>query len=292
MSQNELPSGVGLTAITIAIERRVETERPDRMFRDDLAAAFCAAATKASASAETSAFTRLTLSDLVPMMRGYMALRTRYFDDAVLDACNAGCRQVVILAAGLDARAFRLPLPEGVRVFELDVPEVLAFKKRVVDEAGARPTCDRREVAVDLRGDWPLALKAAGCDPGAPTAWLVEGLLIYLTEEDNDRLFTAIGALSAPGSRLTVEHASLGMLNHPAVARRREETLGKVGVVWQSGVDDPVEWLARHGWSAELLDGAAFAASWARYSAGARSDAERSAAVAPARDASVKVKAA
>ncbi len=264
MSQNQLPSGIGLTAISIATERRIETERPDRMFRDDLAGAFCAAAMKASGPAGITGFTGLSLGDFVPMLRGYMALRTRLFDDLLLDACAAGCRQVVILAAGLDARAFRLAWPEGVRLFELDVPEVLAFKRGVLDEAAATPSCERHEVAVDLREDWPSALKAQRFDASAPTVWLVEGLLLYLTEEDNNRIFEAISALSAPGSRLGFEHGSPTMLNSPAIARSREETLGKVGVTWLSAVADPVAWLARHGWSAEHLDAATLSTTYGR----------------------------
>ncbi len=151
-----------------------------------------------------------------------------------------------------------------MRLFELDVPEVLAFKRAVLDEVAATATCERHEVAVDLREDWPAALKARGFDASAPTVWLVEGLMIYLTEEDNNRIFEAISALSAPGSRLGFEHASPVILNAPAIASRRDATLGKVGVTWRSAVADPVAWAARHGWSAEHLDAATLSTTYGR----------------------------
>jgi methyltransferase (TIGR00027 family) len=263
MSQQELPSGVGLTALIVANERRIETERPDRMFRDDLAGAFCAAARRLRGPEQLPGID-VTRGDLMSMLRGYVALRTRFLDDLVLEACNAGCRQVVILAVGLDARAFRLAWPDGTRLFELDVPDVLAFKRAVLDEASAVPLCERREIAVDLREDWPAALLAAGFNPGEPTAWLVEGLLIYLSEEDNDRIFEAISALSAPGSHLGVEHANTAMLTTPEILENMNEMLGQAGVIWKSGMDRPVEWLARHGWKAEVLDPVAFSAALGR----------------------------
>lgn len=263
MSQPELPSGVSLTAITIARERSVETHRTDRLFRDDLAGAFCTAARKAIGPKSFPGFDS-TLSEFAPLFRGYMALRTRFLDDQLLAACAAGCKQVVILASGLDARAYRLPWPAGVRLFELDKAELLAFKKRVVEEQTAETRCERVEVPIDLRDDWTLALRAVGFQPGVPTAWLAEGLLIYLTNEDNDRLLRRVGTLSAPGSQFALEHADSRVMKQPALAEIEAGTLAKEGISWPSGVDDPIAWLKGHGWRASTLDMDAYARSFGR----------------------------
>jgi methyltransferase (TIGR00027 family) len=135
-----------------------------------------------------------------------MGLRTKYFDDYLLAAVASGVRQVVILASGLDARAYRLGWPADTVVYEIDQPQVIEFKTRTLADLGAEPTATRRTVAIDLRGDWPAALQAAGLDTGAPTAWLAEGLLIYLPPEAQDRLFDNITALSVPGSTVATEY--------------------------------------------------------------------------------------
>jgi methyltransferase (TIGR00027 family) len=131
-----------------------------------------------------------------------MAVRTRFFDAFFADAVQAGVRQAVILAAGLDTRAYRLPWPPETVVYEVDQPRVIEFKTRTLTNLGAAPTADRRAVAVDLRDDWPGALKANGFDSSRPTAWIAEGLLGYLPPDAQDRLFDSITALSSPGSRV------------------------------------------------------------------------------------------
>ncbi|MGB7144918.1 SAM-dependent methyltransferase, partial [Mycobacterium sp.] len=134
-----------------------------------------------------------------------MAVRTRFFDAFFREATQAGVRQAVILASGLDARAYRLDWPADMTVFEVDQPEVIAFKTQTLAELGAAPTTDRRTVAIDLRNDWPAALTEAGFDRSQPTAWIAEGLLGYLPPEAQDRLLDNISALSADGSRLATE---------------------------------------------------------------------------------------
>src|SRR5581483_6302503 len=135
-----------------------------------------------------------------------MAVRTRFFDNVFTDAAYAGVRQAVILAAGLDARAYRLPWPDGTVVYEVDQPEVIEFKTKTLGKIGAEPTATHRTISIDLRGDWPKALLDNGFDRSQPTAWSAEGLLIYLPPEAQDRLFDNITALSAPGSFLATEH--------------------------------------------------------------------------------------
>jgi len=135
-----------------------------------------------------------------------MAVRTRHFDRMFTDATAAGVRQAVILAAGLDARAYRLPWPDGTIVYEVDQPEVIEFKTKVLGQLGAKPTAIHRTVAIDLRHDWPKALLDSGFDRTQATAWSAEGLLIYLPPDAQDLLFDNITALSTPGSRLATEH--------------------------------------------------------------------------------------
>jgi methyltransferase (TIGR00027 family) len=137
-----------------------------------------------------------------------MAVRTRFFDDYFTSATAAGMRQAVILASGLDTRAYRLAWPAGTVVYEIDQPRVIEFKTSTLADLGATPTAELRTIAIDLRDDWPAALRAGGFDVDQPTAWSAEGLLPYLPSEAQDRLFDNITALSAPGSQLATEHIS------------------------------------------------------------------------------------
>jgi methyltransferase (TIGR00027 family) len=137
-----------------------------------------------------------------------IAVRTRFFDDFLVTATAGGIRQVVILAAGLDARAYRLSWPAGTVVFEVDQPEVIAFKSATLTQIGAEPTAERRAVGVDLRDDWPIALRNKFFDSTAPTAWVAEGLLPYLPPLAQDQLLDNIAALSARCSRLATEKIS------------------------------------------------------------------------------------
>jgi methyltransferase (TIGR00027 family) len=146
-----------------------------------------------------------TSDDVQRMVHG-MAIRTRYFDDFLHKTSHTtDIRQTVILASGLDARGYRLPWPAGTVVFEVDQPGVIDFKVSALQRLGARPTAEVRNVGVDLREDWPAALAGHGFDAGRPTAWIAEGLLIYLPPDAQDRLFDHITALSPAGSRLATE---------------------------------------------------------------------------------------
>ena len=142
---------------------------------------------------------------MLGMING-MAMRTKFFDDYFIDAAATGIRQVVILASGLDSRAYRLAWPSGTVVYEVDQPAVIEFKSTALAELGAATTSERRTVGVDLRADWPAALRTAGFDPSAPTAWLAEGLLIYLPPEAQDRLLDTVSGLSAQGSAAATEY--------------------------------------------------------------------------------------
>lgn len=228
MSDPGTPGGVAQTALAIAFFRDLESQREDRLFDDPYAKLFLSALGFYRNSAGIS-------------------VRTKFFDDALLAAAQT-CPQVVLLAAGLDARAFRLPWPEGTRLFELDLPEVLGFKELVLSKHDAKPACERTTLPIDLRSDWPEALRAGGFDPGKPTAWLAEGLLVYLTDAEVDRLVEQVGELSVPGSRLILGHQERRVIEH-----QQRQTFGDAErALYKSGLTvHPAEWLAPHGWKAQ-----------------------------------------
>jgi len=208
----DIATSVGSTAVMVAAARAGETAKAEPLIRDPYAEVLVAgvgpgvwdivrseefAAKVAEADAEVGA--------IFVHMGNYQAVRTHFFDAFFADAVAAGIRQVVILASGLDSRAYRLDWPAETVVYEIDQPKVLEYKAARMAENGALPSAKRHAVAIDLRQDWPNALREAGFDADAPTAWLAEGLLMYLPAEAQDRLFEQITALSAPGSRVAAE---------------------------------------------------------------------------------------
>lgn len=200
----DLASSVGSTATMAATARAIAT-RADRRLIDDPYAEPLVRAVGVELLTQLASG-EVAPGDLVGQVWIDIAnVRTKFYDEFFLDATKAGVAQVVILASGLDSRAYRLPWPTGTVVYELDQPQVVEFKTRTLAELGAVPTADRRVAAVDLRDDWPTALRAAGFDPARPTAWSAEGLLGYLPPEAQDRLLDTITELSAPGSRLATE---------------------------------------------------------------------------------------
>ncbi|MFF2597959.1 SAM-dependent methyltransferase [Streptomyces californicus] len=238
-------AGVGATAVVVAAARAAENRRADRLFHDPLAERFLAEARKR---------TPVEAVEVVRHpMEHYFAIRTRYFDDVLRRAVAEGCRQVAVLGAGLDTRAFRLDWPIETRVFEVDLPEVFAFKEPVVEAAGAEATCARTVVPTDLSADWEAALLRAGFDPGLPTAWLIEGVLCYLPGKADDAVLAGVTRLSAPGSRLAGEHVSHRVFTDP-VARPMLDALESVGAPWLSGIDDIGTWLGASGWESATAD--------------------------------------
>ena len=184
-----------------------------------------------------------------------MAVRTRWFDKLFTDAAGAGVRQAVILAAGLDARAYRLDWSDGTTVYELDQPEVIEFKTKTLTGLGAQPKALRHTIAIDLRNDWPKALLDNGFDPTLPTAWIAEGLLIYLPPEAQDLLFDRINELSAPGSRVATEHIPDVTMFSDERSERIAERLKKYGhdiemknLIYDGERSHVIEYLTAHGW--------------------------------------------
>lgn len=263
----DLASSVGLTATMVAAARAVAARDPHGAgavatdsFAEPLVRAVGVDFFSKLASGE------LELSDLdeetatgTAHFANAMAVRTRFFDDFFSSATIAGIRQTVILAAGLDSRAFRLPWPSATTVFEVDQPQVIEFKTATLSGLGAQPTADRRTVAVDLREDWPAALGEAGFDPSQRTAWIAEGLLGYLPAEAQDRLLDQITALSVPGSRFATEGLlDINELNEEELRtrmRRQNERWARHGLdfdmaalVYFDDRTDAGTYLAAHGW--------------------------------------------
>jgi methyltransferase (TIGR00027 family) len=230
--------GVGGTGLTIAAVRARETARPDRLFADPLAAAFAEAGGLDLGSPPGG---RRAVA-----LRVWVVGRTVFMDGLLAGASQQGCRQVVLLGAGFDARAFRLPWPAGTRCFEVDTPDVLGPKDEVLAAAHAEPACERVVVPCDLRDDWSAALRAAGLDPARPTVWIAEGLLVYLSAADVDRLLASVTRLSAAGSWLGL-----------TMTTREADGLADTGLATlrqSRAPDDPVGWLAGLGWAADVSD--------------------------------------
>ncbi|MFK0175172.1 class I SAM-dependent methyltransferase [Streptomyces xanthochromogenes] len=239
------PSGVWATAVGVARVRALESERENALFRDPLARAFATAgglwpSSPALPADEAARRRRLAVAFSI-------VIRTKFLDDLLQQAAASGVRQVVLLGAGMDSRAFRMDWPDGTRLFEVDTAAPLAFKASVLRQERAVARCERITVAVDLREDWPGALAAAGHDPTAPTVWIAEGLLIYLPEDAVELLLARIGAQSAAGSRLGLTLGSRGVIERFGA----DATPGSAASMWVSEMpDDPVAWLAEHGWDA------------------------------------------
>lgn len=267
----DIASSVGATAVMVAAARAAETDRPDRIITDPYAKVLVAGAGTGAWGfiGDTDFRAKVAAQDpevdaLFEHMGNYQAVRTHFFDAYFAAAVDAGIRQVVILASGLDSRAFRLTWPAGTTVFEIDQPLVLEYKSATLAAQGATPTADRREVAIDLRQDWPAALRAAGFDAAQPTAWLAEGLLMYLPADAQDRLFAQISDLSAPGSRVAAE--SMGA-HDPDRWDRVRERFDRITAqldaepmdITELTYEDPdraevADWLAANGWRAEAVD--------------------------------------
>jgi methyltransferase (TIGR00027 family) len=266
----DLASSVGVTATMVAAARAMATRADNPLINDPFAEPLVKLV-------GVDLLSRLASGELDPAelndvhdgaagsagamsrMADNMAVRTKFFDEFFLDATNAGIKQAVILASGLDARPYRLAWPADTVVYEVDQPQVIEFKTRSLADLGAAPTAERRVVAVDLRDDWPTALRNAGFDPSQPTAWSAEGLLGYLPPEAQDRLLDTITELSAPGSRLATESAPNREPGDEEKMKERMQTISErwrahgfeldmAGLVYFGDRNEAAPYLADRGW--------------------------------------------
>ncbi len=280
----EITESVGATALGVAAARAAETENDNPLISDPFARVFLDTVGDGVwnwyAAPELPAEVVEAVPELplrMQSMVSYFASRTAFFDTFFLDTTRAGIRQVVILAAGLDARSWRLPWPDGVTVYELDQLRVLDFKASTLREHGAEPACNRVSVPVDLRQDWPKALQQTGFDASAPSAWSAEGLLMYLPATAQDLLFSRVQGLTATGSRVAIEALAPNFADPETVAQRRERLervralmakadlqreVPRTDELWYfEEREDVGDWFRRHGWevtvtpSLELMTG-------------------------------------
>lgn len=229
----DITESVGSTALFVAAARALEAQKTEPLAVDPYAEVFVRAVGgdwadvldgKAPDNLLAGGPSEATGhgSDFGTYFVRFQGARTRYFDAYFAAATEAGIRQIVLLAAGLDSRAYRLAWPDGADIYEIDQPQVLEFKRAVLTERGEVPTARRHEIAIDLREDWQRALRAKGFDPSAPSAWLAEGLLMYLPAAAQEQLFSGIDSLACPGSRVAVEE-SLPMPAEVLELKRDEE---------------------------------------------------------------------
>jgi methyltransferase (TIGR00027 family) len=245
------------TACWTAAIRAQESERADRLFDDPLAATLAGR----EGAAWLERMTGVSGSD----SNDSVNIRTRFFDDFLQRVTNNyPVRQVVLVAAGMDARAFRLEWPEGTVLYELDRPGLQERKAQRLASVGAKPTCDYRMVGVDLEDSWAEALSSAGFDASQRSAWLMEGLLFYLPESSALRLIDEVTALAAPESWLGLDVFNREMLVSPWTQAWRE-ALERAGVPWLSAVDEPETVLAERGWTATVLQPGEEGANFGRW---------------------------
>ena len=254
---------VGATALGVAAARAVETAGRDPLIHDDFAQTLVSSAGPAWARLADPELAWLDGDEHGQRAHrlgiDYQAVRTHFFDEYFDNAVSAGIRQVVILAAGLDSRAYRLNWPPGTAVHEIDQPKVLDYKTGILERHGAVPTASRRPVPVDLRDDWPAALSATGFDRTQPTAWLAEGLLPHLPSDAQDRLFEMFTALSAPGSQVAIEVFGMNSRSNSQRWLRMRERLGldvNVQALTYHEPDrtDAIQWLTDHGWQVNAVN--------------------------------------
>ena len=254
----DITEGVGQTALGVAMARAQETTTECPLFTDPYAQLFLDAATERGWQQPPSSTIQRIRS-----IAAYAASRTKWYDEFFIAAGASGVEQAVILAAGLDARAWRLPWVSESVVYEIDQPKVLEFKTQTLASHDARPAARYVAVPVDLRQDWPKALRDAGFDPSAPTAWAAEGLLPYLPADAQDLLFERIHLHSARDSRIAVESFGAGFFDREYLASRREQlrrlreeagedvdaNVSDVADLWYiEDRADVAAWLTEHCW--------------------------------------------
>jgi methyltransferase (TIGR00027 family) len=247
----DITTSVGATALLVAAARALEARQATPLALDPYAEVFVRAVGGDWADLlDGKAPEHRLVSEWGEVFQTFQGARTRYFDNYFRDVADAGVRQIVILAAGLDSRGYRLPWPDGTVIYELDQPQVQEFKRAVLAEHGDEPTAERREIAIDLRDDWPQALRDGGFDPTRPSAWIAEGLLLYLPAAAQNQLFSGIDALSVPGSYVAVEErAPLDSAEFEAAAERaRDAGNDFFTLVYNERHQAAADWFGARGW--------------------------------------------
>ncbi len=269
----DIATSVGATAVMVALARAAETASAVPLIQDQFAELLVSTPELEGVREQVAAWWTPEPDDAdeaaadSQQMINYQAVRTHFFDAYFADAAATGVRQVVILAAGLDSRAYRLDWPAGTAVYEIDLPKVLDYKAQTLTRHGATPIADRRPVPVDLRHDWPQALRDNGFDASLPTAWLAEGLLPFLPAAAQEAMFTSIDALSGLGSRLAVENFGVDQdkrreaeekwaeLKSKREARGQDTSFNPFDLWFEDeGRPDAGDWFAARGWTIRTVN--------------------------------------
>lgn len=233
------------TARWAAAQRARESEREDRLFLDPLA----------SALAGQEGVTALELSEKYNPRHedtaNYICIRVRFFDDIAQEGAAHGIRQIVVPAAGMDDRAYRLSWPNGTTLYELDHPELLAIKGRILQNQSCAPKCNRLAIGADLKQDWAGLLIHSGFAPNERSLWLIEGLFYYLDQPDVNHVLKEVSNLAAPGSILVTDLISRTLLTSPWF-QQALKAMEERGMAWRFGTDDPAGLFAEHGWEAQV----------------------------------------
>ncbi|HVK60232.1 MAG TPA: SAM-dependent methyltransferase, partial [Bdellovibrionales bacterium] len=239
--------GVAKTSLLTAAMRAAESKRiEDRLFNDPYA--------ELLAGAEGASLREKAIAESGDQPA--IAIRTAFIDKKVTDALKDGVRQIVMLAAGMDTRAYRLDFPEGVRLFELDRKEVFDYKHEKLQ--GVKSKCERKTLAVDLRDEWQSQLVQAGFKPKERTLWLVEGLLMYLEESQVEALFNRINTLASPKDVMLFDILTRTLIEAPYMEKQLK-FLESMGAPWRFGVNEPEEFMKKFGWDAHATQAGEFA---------------------------------
>jgi methyltransferase (TIGR00027 family) len=235
------------TARWVAALRARESERPDRLFSDPLAVAL----------AGEEGLSALRLSEKYNPRHqetaNYLSIRIRLFDEIAQDSAARGIRQIVLPAAGMDARAYRFSWPDGTTFYELDQPELLATKEKILEGQSLARKCKRVAIGADLKEDWAHLLLDSGFAAAERSMWLIEGFFYYLEEPAVNHVLKEVSGLAAPGSVAVTDLVSQKLLRSPWM-QPALKAMEERGMAWRFGTDDPVGLFAKHGWKAEIKE--------------------------------------
>ena len=242
---SEIQDFVCLTSQLTAALRAIETQRADRLFADPFAAKL----------AGKEAFELIEpQKNILPKEEGrpYLAVRTRFFDDFLISLAPQ-LRQIVIVGAGMDTRAFRMSWYPKTHLYEIDKPEIFAYKNEILKDTPAK--CDRHCISSDIKESWYDLLLDRGYRTDVPSVWLLEGLLMYLNQAQVNDLLSQIFALSMTGSYLGADLVNIKALEGDDKMRKH----------WRSGFDEPEKLFAAHGWRASVIQPGDEGADFGRY---------------------------
>ena len=239
-----MPTVVG-SARWVAAQRAKESERTDRLIFDPLAPAL--SGQEGMAALQLSEKYNPRHEDTA----NYIALRTRFFDDVAQGDGTVGIRQIVLPAAGMDARAYRISWPDGTTLYEIDHPELLAAKEEILQAQPRAPKCRRITIDADLTQDWVHRLVDSGFNSNERSTWLIEGLFYYLDESAVNRILVDVSRLAAPGSVLVTDLVSRSLLTSPWM-QQGLKAMEEQGMGWRFGTDDPLGLFAVHGWDVAI----------------------------------------